>query len=209
MNRRSFLQETSMGALSTLLLPRSVVPCTQPTSPTDDDVFYSSASDIAKAILEKRISSSEVVERLLTRIERHNVSLNAIVHVFFEEAKAEARKADADLASGKIRGPLHGVPITIKDAFPISGKAMTWGNPAMKDDVQETDSILVSRFREAGAILIGQTNVPFLLDDWQTFNELNGVTNNPWDLKRTPGGSSGGCAAAVAARAGTERLHLQ
>lgn len=199
MNRRSFLQETSMAALSPLLLPRSVVPWTKPASPTSDDVFYSSASEIAKAIAEKRISSSEVVEILLTRIERHNASLNAIVHVFGEEAKAEARKADADLAKGKIRGPLHGVPITIKDAYAISGKAMTWGNPAMKDDVQETDSIPVSRFREAGAILIGQTNMPLLGDDWQTFNELHGVTNNPWDLERTPGGSSGGCAAAVAA----------
>jgi amidase len=114
----------------------------------------------------------------------------------------EARAADAALAKGEHRGPLHGVPATVKDSFEIAGVRTTAGAPSLRDHVPAEDSAAVARLRKAGAVILGNTNVPFMLGDWQSYNQIYGTTNNPWDLTRTPGGSSGGSAAALAAGLG-------
>jgi len=117
----------------------------------------------------------------------------------FERALAAAAEADAALARGDVLGPLHGLPMTIKESYDIAGLPTTWGNPAWKDNIATADSVVVSRFKAAGAHFMGKTNVPFMLADFQSYNEIYGQTNNPWDPSRTPGGSSGGSAAALAA----------
>src|SRR5919197_6787264 len=115
-------------------------------------------------------------------------------------ALQEAAAADEAVAGGAAVGPLHGVPVTVKEAFDVAGLHTTWGNPAFRDAVADADATVVRRLREAGAVVVGKTNVAFRLADYgQTANELYGVTNNPWDLSRTPGGSTGGGAAALAA----------
>src|ERR671911_518931 len=117
-----------------------------------------------------------------------------------EAALREAAAADEATARGDATGPLHGVPMTIKDSFNVAGLHTTWGNPAFKDFVADSDATVARRLKRAGAIIVGKTNVAFMLGDFgQTANELYGVTNNPWDTARTPGGSSGGAAAALSA----------
>ena len=149
------------------------------------------------------MSSRELTERLLARIDTVDPTVNAVVELRREAALAEASAADraADRAvGGGVLGPLHGVPMTVKEAFNVAGLHTTWGNPAFQDFVADEDATVVQRLRQAGAIIVGKTNVHFMLADFaQTANELYGVTNNPWDLARTPGGSSGGGAAALAA----------
>ncbi len=110
----------------------------------------------------------------------------------------QARKLDQETVAGVSRGPLHGVPVTVKEAFDLVGSPSTWGIPAWRDNYPETDSEVVTRYRSAGAIIFGKTNVPLKLYEWQSFNEIYGTTCNPWDLTRTPGGSSGGSAVALA-----------
>lgn len=117
----------------------------------------------------------------------------------FERALEAARRADAALARGEATGPLHGLPITIKEAYGVAGLATTWGVPALAHNIAHADSVVESRLREAGAHFLGKSNVPFMLGDFQSSNELFGTTNNPWDTTRGPGGSSGGSAAALAA----------
>ncbi len=159
-----------------------------------------SATDAADAIRRRRISSRELTELVLARIDAINPSLNAIIELRREAALGEASAADRAITGGLELGPLHGVPITVKDAFDVAGMHTTWGNPAFADYVAHRDTEVVRRLRRAGAIVIGKTNVAFMLGDFaQTANELHGTTNNPWDPSRTPGGSSGGSAAAVAA----------
>jgi amidase len=137
---------------------------------------------------------------LLARIDAVNPALNAIVELRREGAMQEAAAADRALARGDEVGPLHGVPMTIKDSFNVAGLHTTWGNPAFKDYAADADATVVHRLTQAGAIIVGKTNVAFMLGDFaQTANEVYGVTNNPWDTTRTPGGSSGGGAAALAA----------
>ncbi len=137
---------------------------------------------------------------LLARIEAVNPALNAVVELRPEAALREAVAADEASARGDAAGPLHGVPMTIKDSFNVAGLHTTWGNPAFKDFVADSDATVVRRLRQAGAIIVGKTNVAFMLADFgQTANELYGVTNNPWDTTRTPGGSTGGSAAALSA----------
>lgn len=136
---------------------------------------------------------------LLARIATHNPALNAVVTLDAEGARRAARAADAARANGASTGPLHGVPLTVKDAFCTAGLRTTCGYPPLRDYLPLHDAAVVSRLKAAGAILLGKTNVPWLLDDAQTDNPIFGRTNNPWDLQRTPGGSSGGGAAAVAA----------
>jgi amidase len=158
------------------------------------------ATDTARMLRRRELSSRELTEALLARIEAVNPVLNAVVELRAEEAVADAAAADEAAAAGGELGPLHGVPMTIKDGFDVAGLHTTWGNPAFKDYVAGTDATLVRRLRRAGAIVVGKTNVAFMLGDFgQTANPLYGVTANPWDPARTPGGSSGGAAAAVAA----------
>jgi amidase len=162
--------------------------------------LFQSATDAAQAVRHKEVSSRELTEMLLTRIEDANPALNAVVEFRREAALQEADAADEATAHGEEAGPLHGVPMTIKDSFNVAGLHTTWGNPAFKDFVADSDATVARRLKEAGAIIVGKTNVAFMLGDFgQTVNELYGVTNNPWDTTRTPGGSSGGTAAALSA----------
>src|SRR6266508_2117354 len=162
--------------------------------------LFQSATDAAQTLRRKERSSRELTEMLLARIEAVNPALNAVVELRREAALQEAAAADATTARGDDAGPLHGVPMTIKDSFNVAGLHTTWGNPAFKDFVADSDATVPRRLKQAGAIIVGKTNLAFMLGDFgQTANELYGVTGNPWDVARTPGGSSGGAAAALAA----------
>ncbi len=157
------------------------------------------ATELARAISSKRVSATEAVRAYLARIERMNGALNAVVTLDAEGALAAATRADAALARGDLLGPLHGVPITLKDCHATGGLRTTVGYPPLRDFVPREDGTTAARSRAAGAILLGKTNVPPLLGGPYTDNPIFGRTNNPWNLERTPGGSSGGSAAAVAA----------
>ena len=153
---------------------------------------------LALKIRRRELSSLEVVRAHLDRIERHNPALRAIVSLDAGRAVQEARQADAAVRRGKIRGPLHGVPMTLKDGHDVAGLRTTLGTPLM-DRVATEDGTVAARLRAAGAILMAHTNVPPWMGDYQSANALFGRTANPWDVGRTPGGSSGGAAAALAA----------
>jgi amidase len=160
---------------------------------------FSSASEIAAAIRLRRVSAAEVLEMYLARTAKHNPALNAICTLDEAGAKARAREADAALGRGELWGPLHGVPMTIKDALETAGLRTTGGYPPLANHVPKKDATAVARLRAAGAVLMGKTNVPPLSADGRADNPIFGRTNNPWNLERTPGGSTGGGAAAVAA----------
>jgi amidase len=163
-------------------------------------LLFQSATDAAQAVRRKVSSSRELTETLLARIEATNPALNAVVELRPEAALREATTADEAIARGDDTGPLHGVPMTIKDSFNVAGMHTTWGNPAFADFVADSDATVVRRLRQAGAIIVGKTNVAFKLADFgQTANDFYGVTKNPWDITRTPGGSTGGAAAALSA----------
>lgn len=195
-SRRSFLQ-TAIGmpvVVPYLSQLREVV-----SSPAAFDPAFGTATEAARAVRSGAISSRELTERILKRIEQYNPSLNAIVTLLRDEALARARAADEALARGQWWGPLHGVPITVKDAFEIAGVRTTAGNPSLRDHIPREDSVAVARLRAKGGVILGHTNVPLMLGDWQSYNEIFGTSNNPWNLERTPGGSTGGGAAALAA----------
>lgn len=162
------------------------------------DIVFSSAVDLAASIKARRLSAVEVLDAHLNQIDARNKPLNAIVTLDVDRARADAKAADDAIARGDATGPLHGVPFTIKDAFATKGMRTTSGFKFF-DHVPKHDASVVERLTSAGAILMGKTNVPVLLADYQTDNPIFGRTNNPWDVQRTPGGSSGGAAAAVAA----------
>lgn len=163
------------------------------------DVFAMSARQTAQRIAAGEISSVEVLDTYLARIARLNLDLNALVATDFERARARAVEADAALARGENWGPLHGVPITLKESFDVEGLPTTWGEPSLRDNYPKQNSAVAKALVDAGAIIMGKTNIPWMISDWQTFNDVYGETKNPWDLSRSPGGSSGGAAAAVAA----------
>jgi amidase len=162
---------------------------------------FASALEAAEAIRAKRISSLELTEQTFRRIDKYNPQLNAFAYQLREEALVRAKLADQSMGRGTL-GPLHGVPIHVKESFAVAGRPCTWGIPALKDAKAGENSVAVTRLLGAGAVLIGGTNVPIHLGDWQSYNEIYGTTNNPWDLTRSPGGSSGGTAAALAAGLG-------
>ncbi|KAA9108038.1 amidase family protein [Microbacterium rhizomatis] len=162
-----------------------------------DDLTTLSAQALAEAIRTRVVSSEEVVTAHLARIDAINPAVNAIVSYRPEEALAEARESDALTARGVSRGPLHGLPIAVKDLMDVAGVRTTHGSRIYKDHIAENDSVIVSRMREAGAIVVGKTNVPEFGVGSHTFNEVFGITRNPYDLSRSAGGSSGGAAAAV------------
>ena len=167
-------------------------------APTDDFDFIP-ALDAAAAIKAKKISSVELTQRTFARLDKFNPKLNAFVYQLREQALAQAREADEALSRGDRAGPFHGVPICVKESFAVKGQPDTWGIVALRNAKAPQNSIAVQRLLDAGAVLVGGTNVPLNLMDWQSFNDIYGTTNNPWDLTRTPGGSSGGSAAALAA----------
>ena len=164
-----------------------------------DELIYTSVTKLARLIADKEVSSQEVVEAYLARIAAVNPKLNAVVQVTGDAALAQAQNMDKALAGGKHQGPLHGVPMTIKDSLDTVDAITTWGTPGRKQFVPKADATVVARMKAAGAILIGKTNTPELTLSYETTNPIYGATNNPYDLERTPGGSSGGAAAIVAA----------
>jgi amidase len=165
----------------------------------DKPLWQWSACALAQAISGKRVSSVEVIEAHLDRIAAVNPAVNAVTLVLEDEALRMAKAADAKVAAGEDIGPLHGVPITIKENMDLVGSATTHGIVAMKDAFPESDAPVVAHLKAAGAIPIGRTNLPDFGLRWHTDNDLYGATRNPWDPSRTPGGSSGGEAAALAA----------
>lgn len=157
-----------------------------------------SASSLAKAIREKKVSSQEVVQAHLDRMEAVNHKVNAVTVVLEKEDLRAASDADKKISTGENLGPLRGVPITVKEAIDVVGSATTFGVVDLKDSMPETDAPVVSHLKRAGAIPIGRTNLPDFGLRWHTNNDLRGATLNPWDPSRTPGGSSGGEAVAIA-----------
>lgn len=167
--------------------------------PDVDELVLRPATEIAAMLRRGEVSSREATQALLERIETVDPAVHAVVELRAEQALAEAADADRALTQGGT-GPLHGVPMTIKDSFNVRGLHTTWGNPTFAEHVAGWDATVVRRLRRAGAIIVGKTNVAFMLGDFgQTANDLYGVTNNPWDTARTPGGSTGGGAAALTA----------
>ena len=162
------------------------------------DVNFLSALEMAQQIREKKISPVELVEAHLKRIAELHLRLNAFVHVDEAGSRGEARSLEAAAISGQFRGPLHGVPVSVKSSLDVAGLRCESGSRLRAGKVAATDAVLVSRLRRAGAIVLGVTNTPELLMAWETDNLLYGRVNNPWDLARTSGGSSGGEAAAIA-----------
>jgi len=162
------------------------------------DYAYSTAAELAAAMDSDEVSAVELTSAAIARIERLDGDINAICVRDFDRALAAAGAADAARAAGEA-GPVLGVPITIKDSIDVAGLPTTWGFPQFKDYVAAADAVAVARLKAAGAVILGKTNVPFALGDFQSYNAIYGATNNPWDLGRTPGGSSGGSAAALAA----------
>ncbi len=160
---------------------------------------FSGAARLAAAIRNGETSSSELLEVYINRIERFNPGINAVVTLDADVARSQADAADMAIRAGGAVGPLHGLPITIKDCLATAGLRTTCGASELADYVPTDDATAVARLKAAGAIVIGKTNLPKFAGDSQSYNDLFGTTNNPWDVSRTPGGSSGGSAAAIAA----------
>jgi amidase len=160
---------------------------------------FGSTLEAAEAMRTKQISSVELTERMYERIDHFNPALNAFVYELREGALSQAKKADEAQARGESLGLFHGVPISIKETFGIEGHPATWGLPTFKDIKSRATAEPVVRLLQSGAVILGATNVATKLADWQSYNDIYGTTNNPWNLERVPGGSSGGSAAAVGA----------
>lgn len=172
----------------------------RPTArPLVSDLPTRSATELARLIRSRAGSAVEVLNAHLQRIERWNEDVNAVVTIDVEGARRRAEAADDALADGRVWGPLHGVPVTVKDQFATAGVRTTYGLPGYSDFIPKKDALLVRRLRQSGAILLGKTNLPLAGYDWQCNHPTFGRTQNPWDPTRTPGGSSGGSAAALAA----------
>lgn len=163
-----------------------------------DDLHFASATWLAEALRTRQVSSIEVVDACLARIKKVNPAINAVVHLT-DDARERARQADRELSDGVVRGPLHGVPFTIKDSLDTAGVVTTAGTVGWRDRVPPRDATVVARLKAAGGILLGKTNTPEFTWSDETDNDVYGRTSNPYDLSRTPGGSSGGPAAIVAA----------
>ncbi|MBL8350941.1 MAG: amidase [Burkholderiaceae bacterium] len=178
---------------------------TRATAKAADAPEFLSAAQTVDALRARRFSSLELTDRLISRIERLDADLNAVIVRDFDRARDAAKAADAALARGDTR-PLLGVPMTVKESFNVAGLPTTWGIAEAKGLIANDDALVVARVRSAGAVVLGKTNVPVALADWQSYNALHGATRNPWNLDRTPGGSSGGSAAALAAGFGALSL---
>lgn len=199
-SRRRFLAQLGAGAAASTLLASQLRAATGATpAAIPDDPLYTSAKRLASMIREKKISSTEVVAAHIKRIEEVNPKLNAVVFPCFERALQEAKMADEALAKGKVFGPLHGVPCTMKDSHETLGVVSTGGTLGRKSYVPSRDATYVARVRQAGAIVLGKTNTPELTLSGQTTNLIYGKTHNPFKLGYQPGGSTGGGAAIIAA----------
>ncbi len=165
----------------------------------DDDLCFTPAVELARLLRSRELSARELLDAFLSRIHRINPQVNAIVTLAEERAAAAATAADEAAARGGTLGVLHGLPVAVKDLADTAGIRTTYGSPLFADHVPDADAPHVALLKAAGAVIIGKTNTPEFGAGSQTFNEVFGVTRNPWDLRMTPGGSSGGAAAAVAA----------
>ena len=194
-DRRQLLASAGTLAAATAL-SATTLRCAH--SADNNGMHYRSVRELTAALAARKVSSAELVDLAVARIEARDGKLNAVVVRDFVRAKAAAIEADKALARGEKR-PLLGVPITVKEAFNVAGLATTWGIPAGKGFQPREDALAVQRLKAAGAVVLGKTNVPLALGDFQSYNEIYGQTNNPWDVGRTPGGSSGGAAVSLAA----------
>src|SRR5947209_4112536 len=188
-SRRSVLAGAGAAAIA-LSARRSLAQGDIPT--------YRDARALVAALARREISALELTNAAIARIEALDGKLNAVVVRDFDNARAAAVAADQALAGGE-RKPLLGIPMTVKEAFNVAGLPTTWGLPSAKGRLVADDALAVQRLKAAGAIILGKTNVPLMLADWQSYNDVYGTTNNPWDVGCTPGGSSGGAAASLAA----------
>src|SRR6201747_2175475 len=200
MGRRDFLGTVAVAGAFAAAGRGSLVNPAAAATEAGDNITSASAGELASAIRSKTLSSKAIVEAHLDRIAKVNPKLNAIVQLTADAAGKEADEADAALARGQIKGPLHGVPVTIKDTLETSGVICTGGTKGRANFVPKADATAVARLRGAGAIVLGKTKVPELAGALESDNLVYGRTNNPYDLARTPGGSSGGESAIVAAR---------
>jgi amidase len=189
LTRREWLG-TAIAAAAASAAPRSFSP------------DFATALEAAAAIKAKRISSLELTELAFRRIDQYNPKLNAVILQFRDQSLARAREADRALAKGESWGSFHGVPITVKESYGMEGVATSAGVPQYKNFRPKQNAVAIDRILRAGAIIVGKTNVPVMLADLQSYNTIYGTTNNPWDQTRTPGGSTGGGAASVAAGLG-------
>ena len=200
LSRRQFLQSTKAGALVMTIAPNVLSDTSDAgRKKTNDQLIDASVVWLANAIRTKQVSSEEVVQAFLQRIDQVNPRINAVVLLRAEAALADARTADKELHAKNWRGPLHGVPFTVKDSFETAGVISTAGLKGRAAYVPDKDATAVARLRAAGAILLGKTNTPELTLAFETNNLVYGRTNNPYNLERTSGGSSGGAAAILAA----------
>ena len=163
------------------------------------DLTNLTIAELAPQLRERQLSPVELTEAYLQRIERLDGQLNSYIRVMADEARAAAREAESEIGRGAWRGPLHGVPLGIKDLFDVAGVPNTLGSKIMRDNVPATDCTVVQRLRDAGAVILGKQNLHEFAFGITSENPHYGVVRNPWDLDRVPGGSSGGTAAAVAA----------
>ncbi len=163
------------------------------------DIAFASAKRLASLVRQKKIGCLELLDHYLARVAKYNPAVNAIIATDIPGARKRAKAADRALAKGDVWGPFHGVPMTVKEAFDVTGLPTSWGVPHLKDAIATSNAVAVDRWLDAGAVIFGKTNIPMWLADGQSFNAIYGVTKNPWDLARTPGGSSGGSSAALAA----------
>jgi amidase len=163
-----------------------------------DSIVFKPAHQLSRLLRAKKLSAKELLDLCLTQYARHNDKVNAVVVTDPERAEKAAAAADRRLAKGNTLSPFDGIPMTAKESFDWSGTPSTWGDPKLSNNVAKVDAVALSRLMGAGAVMYGKTNVPLHLADWQSFNAIYGTTGNPWDVRRTPGGSSGGAAAALA-----------
>jgi len=203
--RRAFMLAAG-SALAAVSLPQAMAGSADQATGSDKGAKaldskatdYQSAKELLALLRAKRVSAVELTDRAIARIEAYDGKLNAVVVRDFERARASAIEADKALARGE-GGPLLGLPMTIKECADIAGLPTTWGIPGTEKIPVREDAVAVGRLKAAGAVVLGKTNVPLMLADLQSYNAIYGTTNNPWDPSRTPGGSSGGAAAALAA----------
>ena len=163
------------------------------------DIAFLPATKLARLVRQKKIGCLELLDHYLARVEKFNPAINAIIATDLPGARKRARAADRALKNGDVWGPFHGLPMTVKESFQVAGLPTTWGVPSFKGNIAKKNALAVDRWLASGAVIFGKTNVPVMLADGQSYNPVYGATNNPRDLTRTPGGSSGGSAAAVAA----------
>jgi len=166
---------------------------------------FATVTDLTAALKSKKVSATELTQDVIARIERDDAKINAVCVRDFDRALQSARAADLALSAGS-RAPLLGIPMTVKESFNVAGLPTTWGIVEQKHFVARADALAVERVKAAGGVIVGKTNVPLGLGDWQSYNAIYGTTNNPFDLGRTPGGSSGGSSAALAAGYGALSL---